>query len=128
MVVAVPTGVFLPPPPPPHHAVWADVVEFRCNTNTNTPKLQVLVTQLTQLCAAQVCSELRAKGITIPIVAMTGNVDPRSVETFKRAGFSALLAKPFSEVRCMALSCGHGIASFCWCVSGGSKTLCARVR
>jgi hypothetical protein len=30
---------------------------------------------------------------------MTGNVDPESVESFQRAGFSALLAKPFGEVR-----------------------------
>jgi hypothetical protein len=29
---------------------------------------------------------------------MTGNVDPRSVELFKRVGFAALLAKPFNEV------------------------------
>jgi CheY-like chemotaxis protein len=47
----------------------------------------------------QVCSALRASGVTIPIVAMTGNVDPRSIELFKRSGFNALLAKPFNEVR-----------------------------
>jgi hypothetical protein len=47
----------------------------------------------------QVCSALRAAGVKIPIVAMTGNVDPASIEVFKRAGFTALLAKPFGEVR-----------------------------
>lgn len=41
---------------------------------------------------------MRAAGVSIPIVAMTGNVDPASIEVFKRAGFTALLAKPFGEV------------------------------
>ena len=47
---------------------------------------------------SQVCSAMRAAGVSIPIVAMTGNVDPASIEVFKRAGFTALLAKPFGEV------------------------------
>ncbi len=41
---------------------------------------------------------MRAAGVSIPIVAMTGNVDPASIEVFKGAGFTALLAKPFGEV------------------------------
>jgi DNA-binding response OmpR family regulator len=50
----------------------------------------------------QVCSALRAAGARLPIIAMTGNVDPGSVELFKRVGFSGLLAKPFNEVRTRA--------------------------
>ena len=47
----------------------------------------------------QVCTELRKSGVTIPIVAMTGNVDPASIEMYKGAGFDGMLAKPFSKVR-----------------------------
>jgi CheY-like chemotaxis protein len=50
------------------------------------------------LTARQVCAALRAAGVALPIVAMTGNVDPGSVALFKRVGFNALLAKPFSQV------------------------------
>jgi CheY-like chemotaxis protein len=56
---------------------------------------------------SQVCSAMRAAGVSIPIVAMTGNVDPASIEVFKRAGFTALLAKPFGEV-CFVTTVGSG--------------------
>ena len=42
------------------------------------------------------CTALRAAGVTIPIFAVTGNVDPVSVEVFKRSGFDGLAAKPYS--------------------------------
>jgi CheY-like chemotaxis protein len=47
----------------------------------------------------QVCTALRAAGVTIPIFAMTGNVDPASIGIFRSCGFSGLLAKPFVQVR-----------------------------
>jgi CheY-like chemotaxis protein len=46
---------------------------------------------------AQVCAALRASGVIIPIIAMTGNVDPTSMRVFKRSGFDGLLAKPFTQ-------------------------------
>jgi CheY-like chemotaxis protein len=60
----------------------------------------------------QVCAELRKAGVTIPIIAMTGNVDPASIAMYKSVGFNGLLAKPFSKVRqsaCALLRC------FCCC-------------
>ena len=48
---------------------------------------------------------MRRRGVAIPIIAMTGNVDPSSVALFKRAGFSGLLAKPFGEVRVACADC-----------------------
>jgi CheY-like chemotaxis protein len=55
---------------------------------------------------AQVCAALRESGVTIPIIAMTGNVDPTSVRAFKRSGFDGLLAKPFTQAR------AHGCAVY----------------
>ena len=45
----------------------------------------------------QVCAALRVDGVTIPIFAVTGNVDPRSIEVFKRSGFDGILAKPYLQ-------------------------------
>jgi hypothetical protein len=61
---------------------------------------------------------LRAAGVTIPIVAMTGDDGqrgPGSVEVFKLAGFNALLSKPFGEVRCCVCRGGGGVAHVARC-------------
>ena len=62
------------------------------------------------------CVALRRHGVAIPIIAMTGNVDPSSVALFKRAGFSGLLAKPFGDVRallCDLLDAPTALAACC---------------
>jgi CheY-like chemotaxis protein len=51
-----------------------------------------------------VCAELRKSGVTIPIIAMTGNVDPASIGMYRSAGFNGVLAKPFSKVRTSAVT------------------------
>ena len=53
--------------------------------------------------AIQVCTELRKAGTSIPIIAMTGNVDPASIKMYKSLGFDGLLAKPFSKVALFVL-------------------------
>ena len=50
-----------------------------------------------QISFMQVCAALRTSGVTIPIFAVTGNVDPMSIEVFKRSGFDGLVAKPYSQ-------------------------------
>jgi CheY-like chemotaxis protein len=49
----------------------------------------------------QVCTELRKAGVAIPIIAMTGNVDPASISLYRSVGFDGILAKPFSKVCAM---------------------------
>ncbi len=44
---------------------------------------------------AVVCSQLRAAGVNMPIIAMTGNTGARDVKRFLAAGFDMMLAKPF---------------------------------
>jgi CheY-like chemotaxis protein len=44
---------------------------------------------------AVVCSQLRATGVNMPIIAMTGNTGARDVKRFLAAGFDMMLAKPF---------------------------------
>jgi CheY-like chemotaxis protein len=56
---------------------------------------------------AQICEALRASCVTIPIVAMTGNVDPTSIRVFKRSGFDGLLAKPFTQASAAAAGCAR---------------------
>ncbi len=51
----------------------------------------------------QVCAALRASGITLPIIAMTGNVDGASMDIIRACGFDGLLAKPFSQARARRL-------------------------
>ena len=45
---------------------------------------------------AEVCRELRDKGVDIPIIAMTGNTAVRDVQRFLQVGFDMMLAKPFN--------------------------------
>lgn len=45
---------------------------------------------------SHICRALRASGITLPIYAMTGNVDSENVKKFRAWGFSGILGKPFT--------------------------------
>eukprot|EP01138_Halocafeteria_seosinensis_P011239 gb/GECG01011481.1/.p1 GENE.gb/GECG01011481.1/~~gb/GECG01011481.1/.p1 ORF type:complete len:931 (+),score=102.08 gb/GECG01011481.1/:1-2793(+) len=45
---------------------------------------------------AEVCRDLRASGVDIPIIAMTGNTAVRDVQRFLQVGFDMMLAKPFN--------------------------------
>jgi CheY-like chemotaxis protein len=60
--------------------------------------LNRLMDRFGTICAAQVCTALRSAGVKIPIIAMTGNVDPTSIAVFHSCGFDGLLAKPFTQV------------------------------
>ena len=42
------------------------------------------------------CRQLRAAGVTAPIVAVTGNVDAHDLAEYNDAGFDGLLTKPFT--------------------------------
>lgn len=52
---------------------------------------------------AEVCAALRAQGCTLPIYAMTGNVDASNEERCRHAGFDGLLAKPFNLTNVQAV-------------------------
>ena len=43
------------------------------------------------------CVELRSRGITVPIIAMTSNCSGTDVERYKASGFNGLLPKPFKS-------------------------------
>jgi len=43
-----------------------------------------------------VCRSLRARGLRVPIVALSASVLPEEVERTKAAGFDAFLSKPIS--------------------------------
>lgn len=42
-----------------------------------------------------VCQELRARGVTIPIIAATAAYAPAEAPLYRRAGFTRVLQKPF---------------------------------
>lgn len=46
---------------------------------------------------ADVCRQLRAAGIEVPIYAMTGNADDISAAKYRAWGFNGILAKPFDQ-------------------------------
>ena len=52
--------------------------------------------QLPKKDGLQVCRSLRARGLRVPIVALSASVLPEEVERTKAAGFDAFLSKPIS--------------------------------
>ena len=50
---------------------------------------------------AEVCRDLRDAGYILPIIAMTGNTEPRDVQRYMAAGFDLVLPKPF-DMKAMA--------------------------
>ena len=57
---------------------------------------------VTDICMArmngdELCRRLRQEGVSIPMVAVTGNCTPLEIEELSLAGFDAIVGKPFSE-------------------------------
>ena len=52
--------------------------------------------QLPKKDGLQVCRSLRARGLRVPIVALSASVLPEEVERTKAAGFDAFLSQPIS--------------------------------
>jgi CheY-like chemotaxis protein len=105
------------------NGAWDGVSPHRCPPGGFVPGIDAFS-------ITQVCSSLRAGGATLPIIAMTGNVDPGSVELFRRVGFSGLLAKPFNEVRAcapVARTPHTGIIDSCELTGAGGRAAPARL-
>lgn len=58
--------------------------------------LILLDIQLPKKNGLEVCRSLRARGLRIPIVALSASVLPEEVERTKSAGFDEFLSKPIS--------------------------------
>jgi CheY-like chemotaxis protein len=58
--------------------------------------LVLLDIQLPKKNGLEVCRSLRARGLRIPIVALSASVLPEEVERTKAAGFDEFLSKPIS--------------------------------
>lgn len=59
-----------------------------------------------------VAQRLRNAGISLPMFALTGNVEPGSIEAYKRAGFDGMLGKPFGTRSVMqVLKCAADVAA-----------------
>jgi CheY-like chemotaxis protein len=102
---------------PEHDLILLDIV-MKHSDGVQVRALRVLAARITASMAlllfmifdsfrAQICEALRASCVTIPIVAMTGNVDPTSIRVFKRSGFDGLLAKPFTQASAAAAGCAR---------------------
>lgn len=58
--------------------------------------LILLDIQLPKKSGLEVCRSLRARGLRIPIVALSASVLPEEIERTKAAGFDEFLSKPIS--------------------------------
>ena len=51
-----------------------------------------------------VCMQLRRLGCRIPMLAVTGSVDPTDMERMRASGFNGILSKPFTSAElCTAI-------------------------
>lgn len=75
--------------------LWSSLV--RAREEGEPVDLVILDVQFGPLSGLDVCRKLRAEGVDVPIVAISGDVLAFSVEEYAEAGFDDVLSKPVSR-------------------------------